>query len=287
VGTGLMHYGPYSAMAGVYDALGAVPLNTLGRMFGYNPGFSGTKFMDKLTEGEYSKRTGYDPDKAWFGLPTSAKKGFTLPSMQAKEEKVDEVIDDKWSEKFLGDGKEEVEEIKETASINLTPSEKEGLKASMMMGAGTGALSAKGDVIDVLKGALLGAGKEGLKGVDPATEKKYRIWGEAQAKRDIEKLKKADEIATSPKNLYTKLLVSGASPSSSMSVAHQGTKIKNIPKENPKVKDSKEIRNKALLELEEGDVYYDEEKGWMLKGPGDETKKISSKQAHSILIKRA
>ena len=57
--TGLTHYGPYSGMAALYD-IGAVPINTLSRMFGYNPGFSGTKFMDTLTKGAYSKRTGYD-----------------------------------------------------------------------------------------------------------------------------------------------------------------------------------------------------------------------------------
>ena len=69
--TGFTHYGPYSAMAALYD-VGAVPINTLSRIFGYNPGFSGTKFMDTLTGGAYSKRTGYDPDKAYFGFPTSA-----------------------------------------------------------------------------------------------------------------------------------------------------------------------------------------------------------------------
>ena len=79
--TGFTHYGPYSAMAGIYD-LGAVPINTLSRMFGYNPGFSGTKFMDTLTGGAYSKRTGYDPDKAYLIAPTSAKKGWTIPSMK-------------------------------------------------------------------------------------------------------------------------------------------------------------------------------------------------------------
>ena len=79
--SGFVHYGPYAGIAGAYD-LAAVPINTLSRMFGYNPGFSGTKFMDTLTGGEFSKRTGYDRDKAWFGVPTSAKKGWTIPSMK-------------------------------------------------------------------------------------------------------------------------------------------------------------------------------------------------------------
>ena len=84
--TGFTHYGPYSAMAALYD-VGAVPINTLSRMFGHNPGFSGTKFMDTLTKGAYSKRTGYDPDKAHFIAPTSAKKGWTIPSMQEEIQK--------------------------------------------------------------------------------------------------------------------------------------------------------------------------------------------------------
>jgi len=83
---GLAAYGPNAALAAIAD-FGAVPLNTLGRAFGYNPGFSGTKLVDTLTGGRFSEFTGYDPDKAYFfGVPTSAEKGFTLPSMQKKDE---------------------------------------------------------------------------------------------------------------------------------------------------------------------------------------------------------
>ena len=96
--TGFTHYGPYSAMAGLYD-VGAVPINTLARMFGYNPGFSGTKFMDTLTGGQYSKRTGYDRDTAYFGFPTSAKKGWTIPSMADTTE----LIEDNVTTKAPGD----------------------------------------------------------------------------------------------------------------------------------------------------------------------------------------
>ena len=70
------------ALAGIYD-LGAVPINTLGRMFGYNPGFSGTRFMDTITGGDFLRNNpDLDPNIAYFGLQTSAKPGFTLPSMQ-------------------------------------------------------------------------------------------------------------------------------------------------------------------------------------------------------------
>ena len=90
-GSGLVNYGLNAAIAGAYD-LGAVPLNTLGRLFGYNPGFSGTKFVDTFTGGDFSKQTGYDRDKAYFLGPTSAKKGFTTPSMNKK---VSDIVDDK------------------------------------------------------------------------------------------------------------------------------------------------------------------------------------------------
>ena len=82
---GAVAYGPNAGIAAALD-FANVPLNTLGRLFGYNPGFSGTKQMDLLTGGEFSEFTGNDPDKAYFfGFPTSAEKGFTLPSM--KEDK--------------------------------------------------------------------------------------------------------------------------------------------------------------------------------------------------------
>jgi len=60
--------------AGIYDLTG-VPANIATRMLtGYNPGFSGAKFM------------GIEPDKPdtsyWMGIPTSTKKGWTIPSMQ-------------------------------------------------------------------------------------------------------------------------------------------------------------------------------------------------------------
>ena len=83
---GLAAYGPNAALAAIAD-FGAVPLNTLGRAFGYNPGFSGTKLVDTLTGGRFSEFTGYDPNEARFlGFTTDATKGFTLPSMKEKED---------------------------------------------------------------------------------------------------------------------------------------------------------------------------------------------------------
>jgi len=89
---GAVAYGPNAGIAAALD-FANVPLNTLGRLFGYNPGFSGTKQMDLLTGGEFSEFTGNDPDKAYFfGFPTSAEKGFTLPSMKEDKEPVNKII---------------------------------------------------------------------------------------------------------------------------------------------------------------------------------------------------
>jgi len=77
-------------LAAGYD-LGAVPINTLGRLFGYNPGFSGTKTLDKWTGGDFTKvNPTYDKDQAWFlnpWGPTSAEEGWTIPSMGGGEAK--------------------------------------------------------------------------------------------------------------------------------------------------------------------------------------------------------
>src|SRR6056300_327002 len=75
--SGFANYGINMPIAAGLDFLN-VPLNTLGRMFGYNPGFSGTKQMDLLTGGKFSKQTGADPETAYFfGVPTSAETGFS------------------------------------------------------------------------------------------------------------------------------------------------------------------------------------------------------------------
>ena len=77
-------------LAAGYD-LGAVPVNTFARMFGYNPGFSGAKWMDTMTMGEFTKNNpDINPDQAWFlnpWGPTSAEKGWTIPSMSGGEAK--------------------------------------------------------------------------------------------------------------------------------------------------------------------------------------------------------
>ena len=75
---GGVYYGLGTPIQTAFD-IGAIPINTLSRLFGYNPGYSGTKFVDTLSGGSFSKFTGFDRDKA---LGTSAKQGWTTPSMQ-------------------------------------------------------------------------------------------------------------------------------------------------------------------------------------------------------------
>ena len=122
-GTGFVNYGPNAAIAGIYD-LGAVPINTAARMFGYNPGFSGTKFVNTLTGGDFSKYTGYDPNVAYFlGAKTSAKKGFTTPSMNV-EQKITELEN-------KDGGVEEIENtttVKTGGGVELTDKERRAKK---------------------------------------------------------------------------------------------------------------------------------------------------------------
>ena len=75
---GSIYYGLGTPVQTLYD-IAAVPTNAAARLFGYNPGLSGTKFVDTLTGGNFSKFTGFNRDKA---LGTSAKQGWTTPSMQ-------------------------------------------------------------------------------------------------------------------------------------------------------------------------------------------------------------
>ena len=93
VGKGIksfVHRGIYDPIVAGFDMFGAVPLNTAGRMFGYNPGFSGTKFMDTLTGGAYSDYGNLDPDVAYFPpfIKTSAEEGW------AHEKKEEDLEDD-------------------------------------------------------------------------------------------------------------------------------------------------------------------------------------------------
>jgi hypothetical protein len=79
-------------IAGTYD-LGAVPINkAVEWASGYNPGFSGAKFMRIKPD---------KPDTAyWMGIPTKTKKGWTIPSMEHLNPKdavvKEKIIKEKW-----------------------------------------------------------------------------------------------------------------------------------------------------------------------------------------------
>ena len=157
--------------------------------------------------------------------------------------------------------KEDLTETIKEEKIDLTPSEKEGLKASMMMGAGTGALSAKGDVIDVLKGALLGAGTAGTKVIDPTMEKKYRLYGEQAAERDIKIAKEKTRLANTTEARYDKAQLAKLDEADTINYVFKGKQkdnVKSLPKFKKKGTKG-DLREKAELTLDVGDRYFDKE----------------------------
>ena len=207
-GKTFLHRVLYDPLVAGFDMFGAVPLNTAARMFGYNPGFSGTKLMDIGTGGEYSKYGNLDPDIAYFPpfMKTSAKEGWAHQP-RVEEDPEGEETTDSW--------KEEIEKIKsikqnsseivdkekeiETDKIDLTPSEKAGLFSSMVMSGGAGAMDKKNkNVQDVIRGWLTGAAGAGVKAVDPTVERLWRKRGESQKGVDEARLEKQAELATSP-----------------------------------------------------------------------------------------
>ena len=175
----LAAYGPNAALAAVAD-FGAVPLNTLGRAFGYNPGFSGTKLADFLTGGRFSEFTGYDPDKAYFfGVPTSAERGFTLPSMQEEKKKtVNRIPVPTKTKKVPQDSEKELLEIyKENKGVideimgNSDESTKRDLYLQLArFGAGLAAQPG-GDLV----GAIGRAAEKPLEGVGEALAEKRKM----------------------------------------------------------------------------------------------------------------
>ena len=136
-GKTFLHRGLYDPLVAGFDMFGAVPLNTAARMFGYNPGFSGTKLMDIGTGGEYSKYGNLDPDVAYFPpfLKTSAKEGWAhkqkAEEAEAKEKSV-------WADRLTA--KAEIDdptgEEMETATLDVadwTPKEKEEKKRDVAL----------------------------------------------------------------------------------------------------------------------------------------------------------
>jgi len=88
--------------------------------------------------------------------------------------------------------------------IDLTDSERAGLKATLYAGAGAGALDPSNKTVaDVLRNTLLGASKAGEKIYDPTTERKYRKYAEAHTNIQDEAFKRKTEWETSDEKLMT------------------------------------------------------------------------------------
>ena len=109
-------------------------------------------------------------------------------------------VTDKVTDVVTNHGKiDEVAKIDETDTIDLTPSEKAGLQASMWMSGGAGAMDKKNkNVQDVLRGFLTGAAGAGVKAVDPTVERLWRKRGEASKDTQMAILDKQAELATGP-----------------------------------------------------------------------------------------
>jgi hypothetical protein len=134
----------------------------------------------------------------WFGgedeTPT------TTDGEEPKSLKEQFGVTDKVTDVVTDHGKiDEVAKIDETDTIDLTPSEKAGLQASMWMSGGAGAMNKKNkDVSSVLKGFLTGAAGAGVKAVDPTVERLWRKRGEASKDTQMAILDKQAELGTSP-----------------------------------------------------------------------------------------
>ena len=90
--------------------------------------------------------------------------------------------------------------------IDLTDSERAGLKATLYAGAGAGALDPSNKTVtDVIRSALLGASKAGQKIYDPTTERKYRKYAEAHTNIQDEAFKRKTEWETSDKKLMSEM----------------------------------------------------------------------------------
>ena len=261
-GKTFVHRGIYDPIVAGYDMFGAVPLNTAARMFGYNPGFSGTKFMDTLTGGAYSKYGNLDPDVAHFPpfLKTSAKEGWAhkkKEDAELKKEKIEaiEVADDS--------GIKKVDPISDT--LDWTPQEKKekmgqiqlklaqrlvggardkwGSKAQMKnIGDAFGDVAAIGDKTELRK-----------------EERKYQAW--AKAKKDIARDVQASTLE------YNNLRAAGVGEAKALDISTGGKiKAKTIPSST-----NKKQRKKAVEATQKGDIIYDEDiQSFTLSGYIDE-----------------
>jgi len=146
----------------------------------------------------------YDHDK------TLADKNKEVPE---KTNKLDDILAAADAEAAKAKAAKAAKAAKEAAAkgaekdpnvIDLTESERAGLKATLYAGAGAGALDPSNKTVaDVLRNTLLGASKAGEKIYDPTTERKYRKYAEAHTNIQDEAFKRKTEWETSDEKLMT------------------------------------------------------------------------------------
>ena len=170
-------------------------------VFGYGEGLNTYKprdFRKELVER-------WDPD---WEKNLQAKKG-TEKNKNKFDNRVSEIIKAR-QEKEAADIKAAkaataaAEANKDPNVIDLTDSERAGLKATLYAGAGAGALDPSNKTVtDVIRSALLGANKAGKEIYDPTTERKYRKYAEAHTNIQDEAFKRKTEWETSDKKLMS------------------------------------------------------------------------------------
>ena len=216
----------YRNVPGAIADFAYTPINLAGRLVGYNPGLSARKHIrtskdlmygkdreDRMTDEEVEKTS-------FFGIPFSAKRGFTSErrkkEAEKKEEKTGNKLDDilaradaenkkkAKAEKAAKEAAAAAEANKDPNVIDLTNSERAGLKATLYAGAGAGALDPSNKTVtDVIRSALLGANKAGKEIYDPTTERKYRKYAEAHTNIQDEAFKRKIKWETSDEKLMT------------------------------------------------------------------------------------
>ena len=202
-----------------------------------------------------------------------------------------------WKQEYLGGDpvgeiiKKKSEVVEDTNTIGLTEDEKNALLSTGAFSGAAAAASSKGkDWKDVLSDAMGGVASGLGTGVNPAKLIQERKEQEAKygAATDMYRTLAEESAARegTPEALYTRLVEKGNDPLTAMSSTYGGANIKVIPKADPKRKDSDKMRSAALLELKEGDVYFDETVGWKIKGPGDESETLTITEVHKVLQKK-
>ena len=169
-------------------------------VFGYGEGLNTYKprdFRKELVER-------WDPD---WEKNLQAKKG-TEKNKNKFDNRVSEIIKARQVKEEEAVAEKEklskVEDKKDLNVIDLTDSERAGLKATLYAGAGAGALDPSNKTVtDVIRSALLGASKAGEKIYDPTTERKYRKYAEAHTNIQDEAFKRKTEWETSDEKLMT------------------------------------------------------------------------------------